>query len=78
MGLDNLKSEITQAVDINWGDRWPVYQRLQELQIPCQCFPNQPLQVQLDCPTAAIQVWSVVKQLTSSRNELVHWLDSCW
>lgn len=70
---DNL-----QEIAIDRTDIWQAYYRLQELEIPCQCGVNQPLQVQLSHPIAAIQVWSVIKYLRGSRNELITWLNDCW
>ena len=78
MNSSNPTAETHQVVGVNWADRWQVYQRLQELEIPCQCLANQPLQVQLQNPTAAIQLWSAVRQLTAPRHELVRWLARCW
>ncbi len=78
MSLTNPNSEINQVVEVNWADRWQVYHRLQELEVPCRCFTNEPLLFQLHSTTSAIQLWSVVRQLTASRSELVRWLDSCW
>ena len=72
------KNTNSQIVAINWTDRWQVYQRLQELHIPCECLPNQPLEVSLSSTTAAIQLWSVVRHSTASRSELVDWLKHCW
>lgn len=66
------------AVSVNRSERWAIYRRLQELQIPCQCSPNQPLRVQLTHTTTAIQLWSVVKQTTAPRHELISWLNRCW
>ena len=63
---------------MNWGDRWQVYQRLIELDIPCYCAINQPLQVELSSSQVAIQVWSVVRQFTSSRQDLICNLENCW
>lgn len=77
MSLTSPSSD-DRIVAINRTERWEIYRRLQELQIPCQCSPNQPLRVQLDTCSAAIQLWSVVKQLTSSRSELLDWLKGCW
>ncbi len=65
-------------ISVNWADRWTVYYRLQALQIPCECFTNQPLRVQIGSPTAAIQVWSVMQQMTASRDQLLQWLEDCW
>ena len=65
-------------VKVNWADRWQVYQRLQELGIPCWCATNQPLTVDIAEVAAAVQLWSVVRQLTVSRQELVCLLERCW
>lgn len=78
MNSANLPLTSTQVVQVPWGDRWVVYHRLRELQIPCSCATNEPLQVQLSSPTAMIQLWSVTKQYSSSRCELIQWLKDCW
>ncbi|MGK7914295.1 MAG: Asr1405/Asl0597 family protein [Prochloraceae cyanobacterium] len=78
MSLTNPKAKISQVVEVNSAARWQVYQRLLELQISCQCLTNKPLQVQLHSTKEAIQLWSVVKHLTASRQELASWLDRCW
>ena len=69
---------ITHSVEIDFNQRWGVYHRLQELGIPCNCFSNQPLQVEIDNPRAIAQLSCVVKQSTASRSELIDWLDNCW
>jgi len=74
----NLEEGSSQIVEICWGERWLVYHRLQELNIPCHCASNQPLTVSLRAPIQAIQLWSIIKQLRGSRQELVSWLNSCW
>lgn len=66
------------AVEVNRAERWEVYRRLQELQVPSYCTTNQPLQIQLYSPMAAIQLWSVVRQMTTPRCVLARWLDSCY
>ena len=63
---------------VNQADRWQVYQRLQELDIACECSINQPLKVDIHSPTAAIQLQSVIKQFTADRQLLVEWLERCW
>ena len=78
MNFTDPNPKNSQVVAINWIDRWEAYYRLKELQIPCQCSPNQPLEVQLSDATMAIQLWSVIRQLTSTRRELVDWLNQCW
>lgn len=67
-----------QEVTINWLDRWQVYQRLQELQIPCSCATNQPLRVEINSVTQAMQLRSVLKQINCSRQELQQWVQHCW
>ncbi len=71
-------NRASSKIEISWGDRWQVYRRLQELSIPCECGTNQPLRYQIKDVTAAIQLWSVVRQLTVPRQELASWLERCW
>ncbi len=77
-----MKSPSCQAasvkVEVSWADRWYVYQRLQQLAIPCSCAIDQPLQVQITSTSAAIQLWSISRQLNTPRQELVKWLERCW
>jgi len=73
-----LDPEVREIVAVNLADRWQVYLRLQQLDIPCTCATNQPLRVQIQNVTAAIQLWSVMRQLTAPRGELIFWLDRCW
>ncbi|MGB7894762.1 MAG: Asr1405/Asl0597 family protein, partial [Microcoleus sp.] len=70
--------ESGQIVEISWSERWQVYRRLQELSIPCQCRSNQPLVAQIEDVTAAIQLWSVVRQVTLRRCEQAAWIEHCW
>lgn len=78
MNRPSSKIETQQEIEISKGDRWQVYRRLQELAIPCECGTNQPLRYQIQDVTAAIQLWSVVRQLTVPRRELAAWLERCW
>lgn len=78
MNLTHSSIEPRQVVEVDWCDRWIVYQRLQELDIPCSCATHKPLQAQVSSPTAMIQLWSVTKQYSSSRQELIDWLKGCW
>lgn len=73
-----LESEDCEIVAVNWEDRWQVYQRLQELEIPCWCEINRPLRVKVSSAKQAVQLMSVLRQLTASRRELVQWLERCW
>lgn len=60
------------------ADRWFIHRRLQQLEISCQCSSNQPLVVEINSPVAVAQLWSVLRQLTGSRQELIAWLETCW
>jgi len=78
MNQPELEVEASEIVEVNTADRWQVYLRLQELEIPCKCAPNQPLTVKVNSPTAAIQLWSIVRQLNAPRKHSVGWLKYCW
>ncbi|MBN3868886.1 Asr1405/Asl0597 family protein [Nostoc sp. JL33] len=70
--------EIKHLVEVNWADRWQVYQRLKELDIPCSCAANQPLKVEIGNPIAAVQLWSVIRQFTAFRQDQILTLERCW
>ncbi|WP_243902422.1 Asr1405/Asl0597 family protein [Aetokthonos hydrillicola] len=72
------QAQVQQIVEVNWADRWQVYQRLQELDIRCSCGSNQPLTVEISNSTVAIQLWSVLRQLTTPRQDLIRNLEQCW
>lgn len=78
MKLSPPSQPILHSVGIRNTERWSIYHRLQELEIPCQCSTNQPLQVELNTPSAIAQLACVVKQFTASRSELVDRLNDCW
>jgi hypothetical protein len=59
-------------------DRWLACQRLQDLDIPCQCQSDGYLRVDIVHPIAILQLRSVVQQITASRSDLVDWLEKCW
>ncbi|MBW4621083.1 MAG: hypothetical protein KME17_17215 [Cyanosarcina radialis HA8281-LM2] len=71
-------SEAAQTLGVKGAERWEIYWRLQQLDIPAQCATNQPLKAQITSPAAVVQVWSVVRQTTAPRRELVLWLHRCW
>lgn len=76
---NSLASQQTRKViAVKWAHRWEVFRRLQALEIDCQCSTNEPLLVNLDSPTTLAQVWSVMRQSTSQRHQLVDWLNDCW
>lgn len=69
--------EVSEILEVHLADRWRVYYRLQELAIPCWCATDRPLRVQINDVAAAIQLWSVLRQFTSSRQDLIWWLERC-
>jgi hypothetical protein len=77
--LKPFRSETEQkyAVLVNQADRWEVWRRLQELDIPCWCESNQPLTVEIKDVIAAIQLWSVTQRLKISRQDSIRMLESC-
>ncbi|MCC5599878.1 hypothetical protein LC653_00480 [Nostoc sp. CHAB 5784] len=78
--MKSFSSEIesNHLVEVNWADRWQVYQRLKELDIPCSCTANQPLKVEIGSPMTAVQLWSVIRRLTASRQDQIWTLECCW
>lgn len=72
------ETKTKHIVQVNWADRWQVYQRLRELDIPCWCETNQQLQVEIDHPIAVVQLWSVVRQFTVVRPDLIWTLEHIW
>ena len=72
------ESAIKTQISSQCLDRWQVYQRLLELQIPCECRCNSPLQVELASPLKLWQFWSVMWRVSASRNTLSNYLDQCW
>ncbi len=67
-----------QLIAVQWQLRWPIYQRLTDLGVPCEYAPYQPLRVEVNSPLAALQVWSVVRQMSAPRETLIDWLEQCW
>jgi hypothetical protein len=78
MNLENSAPQPNTIVEIRSENRWQIYFRLCELEIPCWCTAYQPLTVKIDSAIALIQVWSVVKQATAPRSHLVERLETCW
>ncbi len=70
--------EVCDIVQVSWLDRWQVYQRLQELEIPCWCGVDQPLRAKISTAKQAAQLASVLRQLSAPRRELVKLLECCW
>ncbi|HEY9622756.1 MAG TPA: Asr1405/Asl0597 family protein [Crinalium sp.] len=71
-------AQSDQSISVPLSDRWLVYQRLQELDIPCHRLGDGSLQADINTPTAATQLWSITFQLTASRQQLISWLNRCW
>lgn len=63
---------------IECDDRWQVYFRLQDLNIPCQCKSHQPLLVNIQSAQALVQVCGVVKRFSTPRSDLCDWLNHCF
>lgn len=70
----------------NWGhivavqrcDRWSVYHRLQDLDIPCVCPADGTLRVEVNHATALVLARSAIRQFITSRQDDVAWLERCW
>lgn len=65
-------------VKVETDQRWLVFQRLQDLNIPCQCQMYGDLHVQVNDGVTALQVWQVLRQFSASKQDLVDWLERCW
>ncbi|PZO35661.1 MAG: hypothetical protein DCF19_23360 [Pseudanabaena frigida] len=66
------------AISINGTERWDIYHRLQELEIPCKCPVHKPLTVIISSPNHLIQLWSVMRRINASRQELIISLETNW
>ena len=69
---------VLSNVTVSCEDRWQVYHRLQELDIDCECSSFQPLKVNLQTPTEALQLWSVVRCASDDKRTLVSTLSRSW
>ena len=69
---------VSQVDKIDRCDRWSVYRRLQELNIPCWCPEDGTLWVEIDRCIHAILLRSTIQQFVSTRAELADWLERCW
>lgn len=78
MNQFSLDALAQQLIAIPRCDRWQAYQRLQELDIACQCAEDGSLWVEIQGPLTILQLRSVVQHLTCSRQELIGWLNQCW
>ncbi|MDJ0531286.1 MAG: hypothetical protein QNJ70_02110 [Xenococcaceae cyanobacterium MO_207.B15] len=69
---------VSQVAKIHRGDRWSVYRRLQELNIPCWCPEDGTLWIEIDRCIHAILLRSTIQQFASTRSELTQWLERCY
>jgi hypothetical protein len=69
--------DTAYRLEIDRTDRWCIYHRLQELNLPCWCLPDGSLWVDVLSCSAALLVRSVVLQMLAPRTELVDWLERC-
>lgn len=67
-----------QVVPVHRVDRWSIYRRLKELNIPCACPTDGTLRVEVNHPIALVLVQSAVRQFTAPRGVTVDWLERCW
>jgi len=67
-----------QIVSVQRGDRWSIYRRLQELDIPCACPADGTLRVEVNHAVGLFLVRSTVRQFLASRGESLDWLERCW
>ena len=67
-----------KVLSVKWSSRWEIFRRLKALQINCQCRTNEPLLIDLHSPTTLVQIWSVIRQSSATRTQLIDWLDNCW
>ncbi|MEM8672446.1 MAG: Asr1405/Asl0597 family protein [Cyanobacteria bacterium P01_G01_bin.67] len=71
-------NQPSRVLSVKWAYRWDVYRRLQALEIDCRCSTNEPLLVDLHSPTTLVQIWSVLRQSSADRCQLIDWLNNCW
>lgn len=67
-----------EVLGIEKADRWSIYHRLQELEIPCNCDIEKPLEARISTPTAALQLWCIARRYRSFRHQLLDFLEDCW
>jgi hypothetical protein len=75
---DPATVDHSQVLMLPFGDRWQIFHRLQELEIPCTYRPEDGLRVDISTPVNAIQLWSTLRQLNTSSRQLAQWLEQCW
>jgi hypothetical protein len=78
MNSEHVLPVQSTLVEVECGDRWQVYHRLQDLEIPCQCRAHKALKAYITSPTDAVLLWCVVRHVSLSRPEQVQVLERCW
>jgi hypothetical protein len=78
MNAPTTAPALTPIQTTDWLQRWEVYHRLQALEIACECGVNQALTVEIVTPLDILQVWVVMRNIRSSRMELINCLENCW
>lgn len=76
--MNNVDADNLITLELDAIERWTVFDRLQTLSIPCSCALGQPLRAEAMTAAAALQIWSVVQQVTQPRLALVQHLSNCW
>ena len=72
------RDRFTVEIELDRVARWDIYFHLRELSVPCECKFNQPLQVQVNTASTAMQVWSLVQVFTSPKQQCIERLERCW
>ncbi|MBF2083094.1 Asr1405/Asl0597 family protein [Thermoleptolyngbya sp. C42_A2020_037] len=67
-----------QVISVNRCDRWSIFLRLRDLNIPCACPADGTLRVEVNHALALLLVRSALFQFSCSRQERVDWLERCW
>lgn len=78
MNSEHVLPVQSALVEVECGDRWQVYHRLQELEIPCQCRAHKALKVYINSPAEAFLLWSVVRHVSLPRQVQIESLERCW
>ena len=78
LSINPSQNSVPTLTIVHCEDRWQVHHRLQSLGISTQCQSFQPLRVKIDTPAEAIQLWSVVRQVSTPRCALAASLHKSW
>ncbi|MGB0561919.1 MAG: Asr1405/Asl0597 family protein [Spirulinaceae cyanobacterium] len=75
---DTEPCQLILELSLIGSNRWFMYRRLQELDIPCTCQPHRPIRVHCRSVLDAVQCWSIAQRLTQPRYDLAQTLEACW